>query len=106
MARRSGRLVVGFEKVRARLKAGADGVLVAACDGAPDGRHKLARYRPGKPIVDHFTAAELGAMLGRGDAVHAWVEAGPLAGRLLLETARLDALRAGVGSRDQRLNGR
>jgi ribosomal protein L7Ae-like RNA K-turn-binding protein len=43
LARRSGAAVAGFEKVRAALAAGDVALLVAASDGADDGREKLAR---------------------------------------------------------------
>ena len=42
LARRAGQLRTGFEKVREDLKAGRAGLLLAARDGAPDGRQKLA----------------------------------------------------------------
>src|SRR5688572_17456412 len=41
LARKSGQLVAGFEKVEAALRAGKVRVLVAASDGAEDGRGKL-----------------------------------------------------------------
>jgi predicted RNA-binding protein YlxR (DUF448 family)/ribosomal protein L7Ae-like RNA K-turn-binding protein len=105
MARRAGQLVAGFEKVRARLESGAEGILVQACDGARDGRDRLRRRRPDVPVVDRFTALELGAMLGREDVVHAWIQAGGLADRLLAETARLELLQGDAAAADQPLNG-
>src|SRR5215470_16851648 len=42
LARRAGQLRTGFEKVREELKAGRAGLLLAARDGASDGRQKLA----------------------------------------------------------------
>jgi len=41
LARRGGQVVTGFEKVRARLREGSVGVLLAASDGAADGRAKV-----------------------------------------------------------------
>ena len=45
LARKSGQLVAGFEKVEAALRAGKVRVLVAASDGAEDGRRRPPRSR-------------------------------------------------------------
>lgn len=92
LARRAGRAVAGFEKVRAWLEAGKAGVLLEATDGSPDGRSKLAAKAGDLPVVMLFTAAELGAALGRGHAVHAAVAPGRLAERLLGEARRYAGL--------------
>ncbi|MBB4264506.1 hypothetical protein GGD89_000112 [Roseospira visakhapatnamensis] len=124
LARRAGQVVTGYEKVRARLREGAVGVLLAASDGAPDGRTKvaalaaaLARARAAesggddldrpdgkRPIqegvraepvlVTAFTAAELGRPLGRDRAVHVALDTGRLATRLLESCVLLAGFRA------------
>ena len=45
LARRAGIAVAGFEKVREALKHGKAGVLLAASDGAEDGRAKVGGWR-------------------------------------------------------------
>lgn len=93
LARRAGQVVTGFEKVAAGLRSGTSGVLVEAADGARDGRRKLRALAPDVPVVSLFTAAELGAVLGRESATHVLVCAGKLAARLRSEAAKLEGLR-------------
>ncbi|MGP1394063.1 MAG: RNA-binding protein [Inquilinaceae bacterium] len=93
LARRAGIAVAGFEKAREWLVRGEAAVLIAARDGAPDGRGKLQRLAGTRPVVAPLTAAEMGAAFGRDHAVHAAVGAGGLADRLLVEARRLDGLR-------------
>jgi predicted RNA-binding protein YlxR (DUF448 family) len=92
LARRAGELRAGFEKAREDLRAGRAGVLLAATDGAADGRGKLAALAGDCPVVDLFTSAELSAALGRDGVVHAAVAAGGMAQRLLREVGRLQGM--------------
>lgn len=89
LARRAGQLAAGFEQVRGWLKEGRVAVLVEAIDGAAGGRAKLAGAEPALPLVELFTAVELGAALGRGPAVHVAIGRGALGRRFLAETRRL-----------------
>lgn len=93
LSRRTGDGVVGFEKVRAGLKASKFSVLIAASDGAPDGRKKLAGLAGVLPIISAFTSAQLSAALGR-DAVHAAIKRGVSAERFLRAAYRLERYRA------------
>ena len=102
LARKSGQLVAGFEKVDAALRAGRVRVLVAASDGAEDGRGKLARIAgSGVEICAPLTAAELAQALGREHAVHAAITAGGIAEKTIIASRRLAALesRAENGAR-------
>ena len=95
LARKSGQLVAGFEKVDAALRAGRVRVLVAASDGAEDGRGKLARIAgSGVEICAPLTAAELAQALGREHAVHAAITAGGIAEKTIIASRRLAALEA------------
>lgn len=96
LARRAGMVVTGYEKVRARLQSGAVAALVAAADGAPDGRRKLRQLAPDLPCIAAFTRDELGAALGRENVVHAAVAPGSLARRLLCDVGRLAGFRPGA----------
>lgn len=93
LARRSGALTAGFEKVRSFLASEEAGVLIAASDGAADGRAKIRALAPTVPMVDTLSAEELGAAIGREHIVHAVVAKGRLAERLLLESRRLAGVR-------------
>jgi len=94
LARRAGQAVCGFEKVRDALGKERVGVLLAAADGAADGRRKLKALAGERATVALFTAAELSASLGRPNVVHAALAPGRLAERLIVESARLAGLRA------------
>lgn len=96
LARKSGQLVAGFEKVEAAIRAGKVRVLVAAGDGAEDGRGKLARLAgSGVEICAPLTAAELAQALGRERAVHAAIKAGGIAEKTIIAARRLSALEQG-----------
>jgi len=94
LARKAGQAVTGFEKVRARLQSGGAGVLVQASDAAPDGKGKLARIAGGTPVVDVLGSQELGLAFGRDFAIHAALDRGGFADRVILEAARLGGLRS------------
>jgi len=100
IARRAGAVVSGFEKVRAALRAGKARLLIAAADGAPDGRAKVRMLAPGLPLATALTAAELGAALGREAVVHAAVTDAALAERIARECARLAGVRDREGAPD------
>ncbi|MEZ5832663.1 MAG: RNA-binding protein [Dongiaceae bacterium] len=97
LARKSGQLVAGFEKVEAALRADRVRVLVAASDGAADGRGKLARLAgSGVEICAPLTAAELAQALGREHAVHAAIKAGGIAEKTIIAARRFGALAHGL----------
>ncbi|MDH3668478.1 MAG: RNA-binding protein [Paracoccaceae bacterium] len=97
LARKAGQAVTGFEKVRARLKEGAAGVLFEAHDGAADGRQKLSRLAMASgaevQIIDLLDSAELGLAFGRDFAIHAALDRGGFADRAIREAERLAGLR-------------
>ena len=96
IARRAGQVAAGFEKVRAWLTGGKAGVLLAASDGAEDGRRKLRALAGDVPVIALLRADELSAALGRDNAVHVAVKEGRLAALLLRETTRLSGFRNGA----------
>lgn len=98
LARRAGQLVSGFDTVlRALEGAHPPKVLLEASDGAHDGRRKLfaAAYRRGRAVavIECLTSAELGLALGRGNVIHAAIQPGGLADRLILDAERLGGFR-------------
>jgi uncharacterized protein len=94
LARRAGEAVVGFVKVEKLLASGHAGLLLAAREGAADGRAKLRSLAPALPERSELSAAELGAAFGRDTAVHAALRAGRLAGALARDLDRLHGFRA------------
>ena len=100
LARRCGDVVVGFEKVRAALKARKAAVLIAASDGADGGREKIAGAAQNIAPCALFTRAEISAALGV-DAVHAAIAAGAAAARFDKAARRLAVYR-GVGASSAR----
>lgn len=101
LARRGGAAVAGFERVREWLLAGRAGLLLAARDGAEEGRRKLKGLAGALPLVELLSAAELARAFGRETVVHAAVAAGSFAGRLRVEAERLAGMRAD-GETDRR----
>jgi len=87
--------------VREDLKAGRAGLLLAACDGAPDGRQKLLALAGGRLEIALFDSAELSAALGREKVVHAVVAEGGMAERLRRELDRLQGMQAADADRRQ-----
>lgn len=94
LAVRAGEAVAGFEKVRDQLRKPHVAVLLSACDGAADGREKLARLTNGVPVVELFSRAELSLAIGRENVVHAALRRGGLADRFVVEAARLSGFRS------------
>lgn len=94
LAQRAGQVVAGFEKVRACLQRDEAAVLLAANDGGADGRAQLRGRAGSVPVVALFTGAQLSAALGRENVVHAALRPGGLAGKLLVQAARLAEFRA------------
>ena len=100
LSRRAGHIVMGFDQVQAVLapsggKPGA-AVLLAAADGAEDGRRKLRHLAPGLPLITAGPREELGAAFGREHLVHAALLPGKLAARALRDAGRLAGFRPDV----------
>ena len=93
LARRGGGAVAGFEKVRAFLAKERAGLLLAAADGADDGRGKMERLGRGVRVATTLDRIELGRAFGRDQAVHAVVAPGKIADQLEAATRRLSGFR-------------
>ncbi len=98
IARRSGALVLGFDNVLRALEGPkAPKVLIEAFDGAADGKRKLygAAHRMELKcvVIESLTSAELGLALGRENVIHAAVQPGGLAERLIFDAERLSGFR-------------
>ncbi len=94
LTRKSGLATNGFEKVRARLKQGPVAALIEARDGSEQGRARLRPMAGDAPILAALTASELGLAFGRDSVIHAALDAGGAAERVVREVRRLDGFRA------------
>jgi len=99
LARRSGMLVAGFEKVASAIGGGHVALLIEARDGAEDGWRKLeARLKAAKaagfaadmPVFRALWADEMGLALGRANAIHAALLKGGMEEKVLADLARLE----------------
>lgn len=85
LARKSGDLTSGFEKVAAAIQSGKAAWLIEASNGAADGRRKLLALvrRQERPpgLVGVFPAEELGLALGLENVIHTAFLAGRAAER-------------------------
>ena len=93
MAKRAGQVTSGFEKVRARLKKGNAGLLLAAFDGAADGKNKIGHLAravsPETSVVSLFGRDDMASAVGRTEAVHMVLEPGRLAETMLRDASKL-----------------
>lgn len=98
MSRKAGDVILGFDQVRAALKDRKAGVLIAASDGAEDGRRKLKALSRSAALVEIFNGRELSDALGRDGVVHAALKDGPGTERFLRGVRRLEGFRTGRDS--------
>jgi len=99
IARRSGSLVLGFDNVQRALEGPKPPkVLIEAFDGSADGKRKLYaaahRLELKCVVIEALTSAELGLALGRENVIHAAVQPGGFADRLILDAERLSGFRS------------
>lgn len=97
MARKAGRAVAGYEKVKSSLINEEARVLIQALDGSGRGKSKLSSP-PGKgTFIGVLTANELGLAFGREHVIHAALAGGGLTKRVVENASRLSGLREDVG---------
>ncbi|MBD3785454.1 MAG: RNA-binding protein [Sphingomonadales bacterium] len=98
LVRKSGKAVIGFEKVKGWLSEGRVKVLFQASDGSERGKGKL--WTPeGARWFGCLTSSELGLAFGRDHAIHGALAAGGLTPRVIQEAARLAGLRKQDGGK-------
>lgn len=96
LARKSGRAVAGFEKVKGWLAEGRAKVLLQASDGSERGKGKLWTPTGGR-WFGCLTASELGLSFGRDHVIHGALAAGGLTDKVIVEAGRLTGLRGHDG---------
>jgi uncharacterized protein len=92
LARKSGRAVCGFEKVKDWLAQGRAKVLLQASDGSERGKGKLWTPEGGR-WFGCLTASELGLAFGRDHAIHGALATGGLTKRVIVDAAKLTGMR-------------
>lgn len=97
MARKAGRAVAGYEKVKDWLGRDEVRILLQASDGSERGKAKL--YKPGGrgSFFDVLTASELGLSFGRDRVIHAALGFGGLTERIREDAIRLSGVRKSEG---------
>ncbi|HKL45217.1 MAG TPA: RNA-binding protein [Roseovarius sp.] len=105
LARKGGKAVAGYEKVKDWLSKEQATVLIQASDGSERGKTKLSTPHRGS-FIGWLTASELGRAFGRQTAIHAALGAGGLAQRVVDEAARLKGLRVSNGEQTRRKGSR
>lgn len=94
LASKAGQVVAGFEKTESTIVHGRAAVLIAASDGAQDGRRKLSgKLRAVDQIdrlVECFASADLDLALGRTNVIHAAINPGGLAQKFLAGARRYE----------------
>lgn len=96
LARKSGRAVAGFEKVKGWLAEGRAKVLLQASDGSERGKGKLWTPEGGR-WFGCLTASELGLSFGRDHVIHGALAAGGLTDKVIVDAGRLRGLRGHDG---------
>ena len=93
MARKAGKAVAGFEKVKDWLGRDEARILFQASDGSERGKSKL--YPPGGrgSFFEVLTASELGLSFGRERVIHAALGFGGLTERIREDAIRLSGVR-------------
>jgi predicted RNA-binding protein YlxR (DUF448 family) len=96
LARKSGKAVAGFEKVKGWLADGHARILFQAADGSERGKSKLWTPEGGR-FFGCLTADELGLAFGRQHVIHGALAAGGLERRVVDEASKLRGLRGTYG---------
>lgn len=92
LARKSGKAVAGYERVKDWLLKEEARVLIQASDGSERGKSKLSTPYGGS-FIGWLTADELGLAFGRQTVIHGALASGGLTERVVEEAARLRNLR-------------
>jgi uncharacterized protein len=93
LARRAGLTAVGADQVRAQAMAGKTAVLIEAADGSRAERDKMAAAARDAQLVDVFARHDLGAAMGRDEAVHIGLMSGGLTKAFVIDATRYDGVR-------------
>lgn len=99
LARKSGRAVAGYEKVKSWLMQEQVAVLLQASDGSERGKTKLRSPRGADAFFEVLTRSELGLSFGREHVIHAALAAGGLTDAVRDDALRLLGVRGNDGGK-------
>jgi len=103
MAKKSGRIFIGFDQVKAAAGQGDIAWRIEASDGAQDGRGKIRTLskavakeleRPVPKVLGCFSSEQLANAIGRDTAIHLALPHGPMAKAFKQEAKTLSGFRA------------
>ena len=97
MARKAGKAVAGYEKVKTMLARDEAVLLLQASDGSKRGKSKLRPPEGKDSLFGVLNASELGLAFGREHVIHAALAAGGLTEKLRKDVLRLSGVRKSVG---------
>ncbi|MFM9974110.1 MAG: RNA-binding protein [Beijerinckiaceae bacterium] len=96
MANKAGLVTCGFAKVESALAKRNVAVVVSASDGSEDGKRKIQQaitrsygHAAGVPLVSPLASSEMNLALGRENAIHAALQAGPACDSFMSRCRRL-----------------
>lgn len=101
LARKGGRAVAGYEKVKDWLLKDEADVLIQSSDGSERGKSKLSTPYGGS-FIGWLTSDELGMAFGRETVIHAALSSGGLTSRIVEEAQRLKGVRGYDGAKGRR----
>jgi len=101
LARKSGRAVAGYEKVKDWLIKDYADVLIQSSDGSERGKSKLSTPQDGI-FIGWLTSDELGLAFGKQTVIHCALATGGLTQRVVDEAQRLKGLRGFNGAKGRR----
>ena len=92
LARKTGKIVLGFAKVASAVENGGAFLVLHASDGMADGKDKVGRFakRNGVPVYSVLDSQHMSAALGGDNIVHAAIKDVGWAKRLKLECDRIE----------------
>ena len=105
LARKAGKAVAGYEKVKSWLDREEARVLIQASDGSARGKSKLSTPYMGD-FIGWLTADELGLAFGRQTVIHGALGSGGLGQRGVEEARRLKGMRLGNDDVETRREGK
>ncbi len=95
LAKKSGKVITGFEKVRIALKDDKVALLLSASDGSNDGKSKIASLMHDKNnIYEVLTSGEMSEALGKENAVHVAIIKSGITGTVEKAISRLNKYRS------------
>ncbi|MGH1369982.1 MAG: RNA-binding protein [Maritimibacter sp.] len=93
LARKAGKAIAGFEKVKGWLMSDSARVLIQSSDGSTRGKTKLRPPDEPNGFIGCLTANELGLAFGRENVIHCALSGGGLTERIVEEALKLSGLR-------------